>query len=86
MSVSKSEYNLAKLTMKTYEAQNGLYSYDEEGGIPFSEFSDFTLWMQDEGWYEAAVGEFDKNDEHAHFGRLTIKELFLVYKESKDEK
>jgi len=78
--ITKEKYNYARIIVNAYEQNLGLY--DDKGSIPFSEYHEFTNWLEDEGWFEAANDEFDNKFEPNSAVRLSIKELYILYKQS----
>lgn len=78
--VTEKEYFDAQLIVRTYEFTLGIFDLD--GGIPFTEYSKFQIWMEEEGWYEAAEMEYDNSNDPNSCIRLNIKELYLAYKKS----
>ena len=79
MNVSHKEYVKARGVVQEYESNMFIYT-DEAGSLPFKDYHDFHKWMDDEGWYEAADMEYDNSQDPNSCSRLSIKELYLLYK------
>lgn len=78
----KAEYQKALIVVQAYEYKLGIHNGN--GSIPFSEYHDFHKWMEKEEWYEAAEMEYDNHNDPSSV-RLSIKELFIQYKENNNK-
>jgi hypothetical protein len=49
-------------------------------GVPFCEYTDFIGWLESEGWYEAVNEEYANHNTPNSCARLSIEELYEMFK------